>query len=108
MVLYFLLCCVFDRFDNGIKQGFGVIENVAGKNFFSLVVMMGAIPKRRVISRLHIGEMTGGQQSAGKLGEEFNPFFGRQFWFWIGVHGGGGVQLKLSTLWMFPGGTSFL
>src|SRR5260221_1999716 len=70
-------------------------QNVAGKNFFSLVVMMGAIPKRRVISRRHIGEMTGGQQSAGKLGEEFNPFFGRQFWFWIGVHSGGGVQLKL-------------
>src|SRR5260221_5168627 len=79
MVLYFLLCCVFDRFDNGIKQGFGVIENVAGKNLLSLVVMMGAIPKRRVISRRHIGEMTGGQQSAGRLGEEFNPFFGRHF-----------------------------
>ena len=54
-------------------------QNVAGKNFFSLVVMMGAIPKRRVISRRHIGEMTGGQQSAGRLGEEFNPFFGRHF-----------------------------
>jgi hypothetical protein len=38
-------------------------QNVAGKNFFSLVVMMGAVPKRRVISRRHIGEMTGGQQS---------------------------------------------
>jgi hypothetical protein len=56
-------------------------QNVAGKNFFSLVVMMGAVPKRRVISRRHIGEMTGGQQSAGRLGEEFNPFFGR----WLGL-----------------------
>jgi hypothetical protein len=42
--------------------------------------MMGVIPKAKGDQR-HIGEMTGGQQSAGRLGEEFNPFFGR----WLGL-----------------------
>ena len=56
-------------------------QNVTGKNFFPSSLCWVSYLKRRVISRRHIGEMTGGQQSAGRLGEEFNPFFGR----WLGL-----------------------